>query len=316
MRRRRRAIRADIDETLYRCTACGATEAGWRDRCPECGERASLRPTDLAPLAVAATAEDADAGGRFKTLGQVRAVRMPRILTGVPGMDVVLGDDRERGFAVPSVVLFGGGQGAGKSSISLQAVAGVDPARRVLYLLNEEPEARLLARAERLGYKPEALGHIAVCESDEQADYEEALAEVDPHVVVLDSLSLMKDSRHDVPDEQANRLRYAKWLFREAMQHQRVVLAISHLNKENDIAGVRKIQYVLDAVMTITKIGKGHSVLECPEKNRFGAPGVPSYFSIGRDGLHEVDKADAIRAAMAEARADRGKNPDGSDMVF
>jgi len=287
---------------------CAATEHGWHEYCPECRGVCTMRPAYLCLFDP--ETGDAEPVGKYKGLDRVKAVKMPRVQTGVPGMDRVLGDDRERGFAMPSVVLFGGGQGAGKSSIALQAIAGIDPRYRVLYLLNEEPEARLRARAERLGYGEKSIGHIVVCASYELSDYREAIAEVNPHVVVIDSLSMMKDSANDVPDEQKNRMRYAQWLFDEAMENKRVVLAISHLNKEDDIAGVRKIQYTLDAVMTITKIGKKHSVLECPEKNRFGAPGEPVYFSIGKDGLHEVEKAEAIKAAMAEARADKGKGAD------
>lgn len=286
---------------MYRCFKCGGQHDDWLERCPECGERGYMQPYD--PNA----AQDAtERYGLYKTLGKVRSVKMPRIVTGVPGMDRVLGDERERGLVVPSVVLFGGGQGAGKSSISLQAAAGIDPRRRVLYLLNEEPESRLRDRATRLGFGEAAIDHIAVCESEQLADYAEAMATVDPHVVVLDSLSLMKDDAHDTPDEQANRLRYAEWLFKEAMTNKRAVIAISHLNKQDDIAGLRKIQYKLDAIMTITKVGLKHALLQCPEKNRFGEAGVPVYFSIGRDGLHEVEKAEAIKAAMAEERAERG----------
>lgn len=297
-----------MSETItYRCSECKCVYE-WRARCPECGGHGTMEPWP--PWRGDAIAESEPAG-RSRKLSTLKAKKRPRVITGDPGMDLVLGDEKERGFARPSVVLFGGGQGAGKSSLSLQAIVGMNPKLKILMLLNEETPDRLVARAERLGFRQSALDHIQVHYSQFLAEYRVAIAEEEPDVVVVDSLSMLTDPENDTNDEQANRMRYAEFFYHDSEDNNRIYLLISHLNKENEISGIRKIQYLLDAIMTITKVGKKHCVLECPEKNRFGEPGVQVFYSIGRGGLEQVEREEA--EAADESKRKRAK---ADDVVF
>ena len=72
---------------------------------------------------------------------------LPRLSVGLPELDRVLGG----GLVPGSVVLVGGEPGIGKSTLLLQAAAGVAAGGTVLYASGEESAAQVRLRATRLG---------------------------------------------------------------------------------------------------------------------------------------------------------------------
>src|SRR5262249_38745545 len=136
----------------------------WQGRCPACQEWSALveeaeivaapRASALAigdgaaPVAIALVPDEAD-GGRLGTgLGE--------------------GDRRPGGGLVAgSLVLLGGEPGVGKSTLLVQALAGIARAvapRIVLYATGEESVAQTAMRARRLGATPPGL--VIVAETD------------------------------------------------------------------------------------------------------------------------------------------------------
>src|SRR6188474_3155789 len=97
--------------TLFACQACGATAPKWLGRCPECGEWNTYveeRRSDAPPRAAAASASASSTA-----IGEIAAPEGPRLTTGLPGLDRVLGG----GLVAGSVVLLGGEPGIGKSTL-------------------------------------------------------------------------------------------------------------------------------------------------------------------------------------------------------
>ena len=121
-------------KTHFECTACGATSPKWLGRCPGCGgwnsleeARASLRASrgalGPASAAVPVAVEDVSVDD---------AERLP---TGLSELDRVLGGGVVRG----GVALLGGEPGIGKSTLLMQALAGLAAnGRRVLSVTGEE----------------------------------------------------------------------------------------------------------------------------------------------------------------------------------
>lgn len=84
-----------------------------------------------------------------RPLREIALDDVPRIPTGIREFDRVLGG----GLVPGSVVLLGGDPGIGKSTLLLQALAGLaasDPRRRILYVSSEESARQVRLRAERL----------------------------------------------------------------------------------------------------------------------------------------------------------------------
>ncbi|HVN40053.1 MAG TPA: ATPase domain-containing protein, partial [Myxococcota bacterium] len=147
--------------SVYACTACGAQQPRWLGRCPECGSWSSLveeRVGGAAPSAESASdwlaAPTAESAAKPRALAEIDADSLPRLATGVPELDRVLGG----GLVPGSVVLLAGEPGVGKSTLALQLAAGLSPAP-VLYVSGEESPEQIRLRADRMASVP---AHLAL----------------------------------------------------------------------------------------------------------------------------------------------------------
>src|SRR5262245_9160650 len=115
-------------------------------RCPGCGEWNTLveeagRARSAPGPAAAVRAVPATEVGEEDTA--------PRAATGIGELDRVLGG----GLVAGSFVLLGGDPGIGKSTLLLQALAGLAQRGTVLYASGEESVAQTAMRARRVGVK-------------------------------------------------------------------------------------------------------------------------------------------------------------------
>ena len=122
---------------VFRCLACGQEAPKWAGRCGGCG--------DWNPLTeeLAAPADDhpiPHVPGTVRAIGDVPELGDPQFATGIGELDRTLGG----GFTGASVSLIGGEPGVGKSTLLLQASAGVARSGRgVLYVTAEESANQL-----------------------------------------------------------------------------------------------------------------------------------------------------------------------------
>src|SRR5262249_37331121 len=137
------------DHTQFVCQACGAFFPRWVGRCTSCGawntlvEEALPRRGASPPGSRAAQAKSA--AQPVKDVDVDQAARVP---TGIGELDRVLGG----GAVLGGVTLLGGDPGVGKSTLLLQALAGLaHKGCRALYVSGEESAGQTAARARRLG---------------------------------------------------------------------------------------------------------------------------------------------------------------------
>ena len=136
-------------QSRYVCQSCGASVLRWEGQCRTCGEWNSLvetvvrdepRPRIVSGPGVAAAPVSLAAAGEAGD-----EVRRP---VGIGELDRVLGG----GLVAGSVVLLGGEPGIGKSTLLLQAAAGIAATgATVLYATGEESTTQVRLRATRLG---------------------------------------------------------------------------------------------------------------------------------------------------------------------
>ena len=142
-------------QSRYVCQSCGDAVLRWEGQCRACGAWNSLVETVIREPSRAARSGSARSG-RWRGHGARRSPRsaipdVPRLTVGIGELDRVLGG----GLVPGSLILLGGEPGIGKSTLLLQAAAGLvrgaDPTVQVLYATGEESAAQVRLRAGRLG---------------------------------------------------------------------------------------------------------------------------------------------------------------------
>ena len=133
------------------CSTCGQRLSQWTGRCPGCAAWGTVDQTTGTPAR----------GGR----DAVRSVALrdgedePRIRTGVPGLDRVLGG----GLVPGSVVMVAGAPGIGKSTLVLHLVGAlVAGGTACLLVSGEESRAQVASRARRLRIPVDDVGFASV----------------------------------------------------------------------------------------------------------------------------------------------------------
>jgi DNA repair protein RadA/Sms len=202
------------------------------------------------------------------------------------------------------VVLLGGEPGIGKSTLLLQAAAGVAGLvgpERILYATGEESTAQVRLRAERLGLLAGVGGAIQVlAESsiDRIAEIASSLVP-GPALLVIDSVQTATVDDLDGPAGSVGQVRGAALRLMELAKPAGIaVVLVGHVTKDGSIAGPKTLEHLVDAVLTLE--GERYATVRLlrASKNRFGSTEEVGVFEMGEAGMAEV--ADPARAFLAE----------------
>jgi DNA repair protein RadA/Sms len=266
----------------YVCANCGAVTSRWQGRCDSCGEWNTLAEEE------GAAAPAALRGGRGQPIGLAPlagpAESLPRILTGIGEFDRVTGG----GLVPGSALLLGGDPGIGKSTILLQAAAGLARAgRRSLYITGEEAIGQVRLRAERLGLRDAAVALAA------ETRVENILATLQTEspfdFVVVDSVqTLWTDAAESAPGTVTQVRASAQALIRHAKAGGSAVVLVGHVTKDGQIAGPRVVEHMVDAVLYFEGDTGQHFRVLRAVKNRFGPASEIGVFEMSGAGLTEV----------------------------
>ena len=297
--------------TQHVCQACGAVHPRWAGRCDACGEWNSI--------AEEATPDSAPVGGKARATKRAgrnidfvgldgKKQPLPRHKTGIGEFDRVAGG----GLVPGSALLIGGDPGIGKSTLLLQAVAGLTRAganARCAYISGEESVDQVRIRAERLAVTKSPVDLAAA------TNVRDIIASLDdkdaPDVVVIDSIQTMYlDALESAPGTVSQVRASAQELIRLAKRRGITLLLVGHVTKEGTIAGPRVLEHMVDTVMYFEG-ERGHQfrILRAV-KNRFGPTDEIGVFEMTERGLEEVanpsalflaDRADDISGAAVFA---------------
>ncbi|HJW53646.1 MAG TPA: DNA repair protein RadA [Burkholderiaceae bacterium] len=277
-------------KTSYTCTECGGVANKWTGQCPSCGQW----NTQIETIVEAA-------GNRFSipvqglaqtspvmSLADIEAIDVPRFSTGIEEFDRVLGG----GLVPGGVVLIGGDPGIGKSTLLLQALAGMTRARTALYVSGEESGAQIALRAKRLALDARELKLQAEIQLEKILG---TLAEQKPQVAVIDSIqTIYSDALTSAPGSVAQVRECAAQLTRFAKQSGITIIMVGHVTKEGALAGPRVLEHIVDTVLYFE--GDTHSSFRLVRafKNRFGAVNELGVFAMTEKGLKGVSNPSAL----------------------
>ena len=304
-------------QSRYVCQSCGEAFLRWEGQCRNCGGWNSLVETLIrepakgsrssGPRAVGAALRGGDAP---EALARVTDLDLPRLSVALPELDRVLGG----GLVPGSVVLLGGEPGIGKSTLLLQAAAGVAALGTVLYASGEESAAQVRLRATRLGLAdgPAGQGVRVVAESSIDRIVDLAQAER-PSLLIVDSIQTATVDDLDGPAGSVGQVRESALRLMELAKGSGqgsgdggprdragaiAVVLVGHVTKDGSLAGPKTLEHLVDAVIGLE--GERFATLRLlrATKNRFGSTEEVGVLEMGEHGLSAL--GDPARAFLAE----------------
>jgi DNA repair protein RadA len=238
--------------------------------------------------------------GSAQALADIGIADVPRLTIGIGELDRVLGG----GLVPGSVILLGGEPGIGKSTLLLQAAAGLvrgsDPATRVLYATGEESAAQVRLRADRLGLlEGRAAERIIILAEHDVGQVIEEARSVAPSALIVDSVQTATTDELDGPAGSVGQVRESTVrLMAYAKSEGVAVILAGHVTKDGSIAGPKTLEHLVDAVVNLE--GERFAALRLlrASKNRFGSTEEVGVFEMAESGLTEV--ADPARAFLVD----------------
>jgi DNA repair protein RadA/Sms len=276
------------------CQACGAVHHRWQGRCEACQAWNSI----VEEVGRNSIPKGLSTGkGHVLALSELGGAQPVggRQVTGIGEFDRVLGG----GLVAGSAILIGGDPGIGKSTLVLQAMAGLASQGAVsVYVSGEEAVAQIGQRAQRLGLAAAPVKLAAATDLRDIIATLEAEASRAGHrrlVAAIDSIqTLFADNLDSAPGTVTQLRACVQELVRFAKRREASVLLVGHVTKEGELAGPRVVEHMVDTVLYFEG-ERGHQfrILRAV-KNRFGATDEIGVFAMTDRGLAEVPNPSAL----------------------
>jgi DNA repair protein RadA/Sms len=196
------------------------------------------------------------------------------------------------GLVQGGVVLIGGDPGIGKSTLLLQALAGLAARHLVLYVSGEESGEQVALRARRLQLDARGLLLLTEIHLERIAA---ALEERQPRVAVIDSIqTLYSEALQSAPGSVAQVRECAAQLTRLAKRSGSAIVFVGHVTKEGALAGPRVLEHMVDTVLYFEGDPNSSFRLIRAFKNRYGAVNELGVFAMTERGLKGVSNPSAL----------------------
>ena len=268
------------------CSECGASQAKWMGRCPDCGRWQTLVEEAVATGRAAAGPSGGRPAPRTYRLDQVDLKAQPRRSSGISELDRVLGG----GLVPGALILLGGDPGIGKSTLLLQACASLAAqGAKVLYASGEESLQQVALRAERLGG---VRGDFQLLAENSLEALCAAIEAAQPDVLVVDSVqTFSSEDLPSAPGSVSQVREVAARLMTVAKPRGLAVFLVGHVTKDGSLAGPRVLEHLVDVVLHFE--GERHQAFRMLRgvKNRFGGTQELGLFEMAELGLKPVDSA-------------------------
>ena len=277
------------EKNFYQCTNCGYRSARWVGKCPQCGKFNSLEEQGDKERGTAF-------GRKLSAVKKREAVRLSqvvqgekgRISTGLTEFDRVMGG----GIVRDSVTILTSAPGGGTSTLALMAANLLaEKGLRVLYASGEESESQIKRRADRI---LSSISENIWIGADTCLNHVLGLIEeIDPQFIIVDSIQTFYLEEF-LPSRAGNptqTMECANELVRIAKDaaHPRAVFLIGQMNKNDELAGLRSLEHLVDTVLLMEGDGADQLRSVSATKNRFGSTGETGFFTMTDEGLLSID---------------------------
>ncbi|EHQ87426.1 DNA repair protein RadA [Desulfosporosinus youngiae DSM 17734] len=271
-------------KVIYRCSNCGSESPKWLGKCPKCEEWNTFEESESQPRISASPSKRKTYP---KKLSDVLAGNSDRIVTSIREFNRVLGG----GIVKDSIIILTARPGAGKSTLLLQVADDVaKKGYKVLYASAEESDSQIKNRSDRILngsksniwiYSDTSMNHVLA-----------SMEELDPDLIIIDSIQTFTLEEHNSrPGSPIQTMECANELLKVAKNSSRprAVIMVGQMTKEDEIAGLRALEHLVDAVLILNgENGEELRAAWC-SKNRFGSTGEIGFFSMTERGMLSID---------------------------
>jgi DNA repair protein RadA/Sms len=269
-------------KTIFVCQSCGYKAPKWLGRCPDCNAWNSF-VEEIAETVQKERERRQPAIDKPRRIDSISTNKDIRHKTGLHEFDRTLG-----GGVVPgSLVLIGGDPGIGKSTLILQTAQKLaQHGLKTLYVSGEESVQQIKMRADRLAADAHELYLLTgTC----LEDIVERLEELDPRVIVVDSIqTVFTESLSSAPGSIGQVREVTSRLMNLAKRSGRAIFLIGHVTKDGAIAGPKVLEHLVDTVLYFEGDGSHMYRILRAVKNRFGPTNEIGVFEMQDHGLEEV----------------------------
>lgn len=274
-------------KTVFCCSECGNETVKWSGRCTACGAWDSLVEVKLDAKSKGST-KRATSKKTPKLISELDTEAELRFSTGIGELDRVLGGGAVKG----SLVLVGGAPGIGKSTLLLQLCGLVEGEMKILYVTGEESERQLKMRAQRLCVDN---GQIYVLAETGLTEVLEAADELEPDIMIVDSIQTMFDSEVSSAPGSVSQVRECTMsIMRMTKEKGFTTFVVGHINKEGNIAGPKVLEHMVDCVLYFEGERSTSFRILRAGKNRFGSTNEIGVFEMVDTGLKGLQNPSEI----------------------
>ena len=276
---------------VYICSECKFEQPKWTGRCPNCGVWNSFLESEILKKTNSKSNSNnrvTSTSKKAQKLSDIKVLNSDRIITDLHEFNRVVGG----GIVRDSISILAARPGAGKSTLLLQVAHDISKKGfKVLYASGEESESQIKKRADRV--IGECLEENIWIYSDISLNNVlEVVKEVDPDFIIIDSIqTFVLEEYSSRPGSPIQTMECANELLRIAknINRPRAVIIVGQMTKEDELAGVRALEHLVDCVLMI----EGDSLEELRSlvcsKNRFGSTGEVGFFSMTEKGMISID---------------------------
>lgn len=275
-------------KSVYRCTSCDYESVGYMGKCPECSSWGTLVETIVDDKSKSKRTNSLFEKKPIKKLSEVASKNSHRIETSLNEFNRVMGG----GIVRDSVTILTAKPGAGKSTLLLQMANDLaTKGYRILYGSGEESESQIKSRADRI---IKSINENMWVVSDNSMDnLLEGIEEIDPDFIIVDSIQTF--SLEGFPTSRAGSptqtMECAYELVKKAKDSSRPrsVFIVGQMTKEDELAGVRALEHLVDVVLLIEGENGEELRTLLSTKNRYGSTGEMGFFNMTEDGMLSID---------------------------
>lgn len=274
-------------KTVYVCSECGYKSAKWMGKCPSCDEWGTLSEV-VREQTANKTYKQGNFRSSYKRLNAVTGGDNVRIVTHNNEFNRVMGG----GIIKDSVCIITSPPGGGKSTLALGISNDVAKSGlKVVYASGEESESQIKDRADRI--LNGISDNIWIVSDNCLNNVLGAVNDIDPDLIVIDSIQTFFLEEY-LPSRAGNptqTMECASSLVAAAKssERKRAVIIIGQMNKQDELAGLRSLEHLVDTVLVMDGESDGELRSISATKNRFGSTGEMGFFSMTEKGLISID---------------------------